>query len=186
MLALTLLALALTMVGSVNAQDNNSFLLPSGETQDQCASRLDGDIRISTYADALLWIGQFERECTMPTLGEGETRLEFETSLSLTNSQCRVHYWESGDQDEPTFAVRIHEGNAQVHHRRGLVGDWTKLGNWELVVMKGGDAGDQVDVSTDIIIGGGIHQFEIRTRKGTDKFEILEDWTAFYLIELHC
>ena len=77
-IALAVFALALAMVGSVSAQDTDSFILPTGETQDECASRLDGDIRISTYADALLWIQQFERECTMPTLGEGETRLTHE------------------------------------------------------------------------------------------------------------
>ena len=61
----------------------------------------------------------------------------------MTNSECRVLYAELGDYDEPLFYARVHEGNPQVHHRRGLAGEWTKLGNWETIVFTGGGVGDQ-------------------------------------------
>lgn len=162
------------------------------DTPDECAARLDLDIRVTTYAEAITWIEQVLRECApQEGAGEGITRLELSTSLSLTNAKCTVYYFEGNTADTVYMIPRLFTGSIKLHWRHGIAGDWTELQQDEIIVLKGGGVNDQVTPyrlpgKAVMPAGAGIHQFELRTRHGVDKFEIMETWGAAYLIDIDC
>jgi len=159
----------------------------AAETPDQCAARLDLDIRVETFAQATAWYEQVQRECATEPEGEGLLRLELETPTTLTVTECLVWYGEATNFDDVYIYPRVFQGNAKMHWRHGHAGKWQQLQQGAIqIVTGGGPEGQFIPFEWPEIIGGGFHQFELRTRDGADKFEILETWAAFYILDIYC
>lgn len=161
----------------------------TAETPDECAARLDIDIRVGSIAAAYDWIAQVERECIQDEgAGEGMLRLELLEGVTLPNTNCLVILNELQGQDEVNIYPRVWRSSIKLHHRAGLAGDWTAMQAGVARVLEGGGIEAQFTPyhlpGETLITGAGLHQFEVRTRKGADKFEIMETWGAFYALEI--
>ena len=161
------------------------------ETPDECAARLDLDIRVGTIADAINWYHQVMRECVQDEgAGEGILRLTLSESQTLPNTNCSVSYFEAATFDDVLVLPRLFEGSIKLHWRHGIAGEWQAMVQGEIGIIKGGDKHDQYRPfelpNGNVIIGAGAHQFELRTRNGADKFELLETWPAAYLVDIDC
>ncbi len=133
------------------------------------------------------WQG-FEYKIKGP--GSYKPRLEIETVKVLPNAGCVVAYQESQMWDNVAIVPRIIKGSAQIRWRKGLAGKWTEMQAGEIGVITGGGAEDQFIPfylpGENPITVSGLHQFELRTRNGVDIFEIMETWSAFYLLDISC
>ena len=157
------------------------------ETPDECASRLDLDIRVETFAQATAWYEQVQRECAQPPEGEGLLRLELDKTTILPVTNCSIYYGEARTWDDVWLVPRLFEGSIKLHTRHGVAGDWTELIEGEIRTVTGGDEYNQFTAfDKPETLGAGLHQFELRTRSGADKFEIMETWGALYLIDIKC
>ncbi len=161
------------------------------ETPDECAARLDLDIRVTTFAEATAWYEQVLRECAPEEgAGEGMTRLTIEELQTLANTNCSIVYFEARTMDDVLILPRLFDGSMKLHWRHDIAGDWQELQAGELQILTGGGVSDQFTPFwipiDEPIIGAGVHQFELRTRAGADKFEIMETWGALYLVDINC
>ena len=161
------------------------------ETPDECAARLDLDIRVGSIAEATAWYERVMRECVQDEgAGEGVLRLALDEAQTLPNTDCRVGYSEASTFDDVVMLPRLITGSIKLHWRHDIAGEWEAMERGETVVVAGGDQDDQVYPYSlpdgNFPIGAGAHQFELRTRAGADKFEIMETWGAAYLIDIYC
>lgn len=158
------------------------------ETPDECAARLDLDIRVTSLAQATAWYEQVMRECApVEGAGEGMQLLEINTPVTLSITGCRVYYFEAVPLDNIEVVPRVFNGSVKIHWRHGLAGEWQELQRGEIGIVKGGGTSDQfTPYDKPLPLGAGNHQFEIRTRDGADNIEILETWGALYLLDIHC
>ena len=161
----------------------------AAETPDQCAERLDLDIRVASIAAATAWYEQVMRECAPDQPGaEGTLRLTLRAQATLPVTGCTVYYHEARASENNIIIVpRLFHGSIKLHWRHGIAGDWTTVTASEIQIVTGGGVSDQFTPFMDPLIkGAGNHQFELRTRAGADKFEIFETWGALYLADIYC
>ena len=170
------------------------------ETPDQCAARLDDEIEVRSIVEATNWYEQVMREC-VEAEGEGMLRLSHDEPERLPNTGCGVAYVESKKFEAvgegwvqllPIFPDPIESGSIKLHWRHGRDGEWQALESFEMpddpstFYVRDRDRVAGFFSSENIPTGAGLHQFELRTRKGADKFEIMETRPAHYIVVFVC
>ena len=149
------------------------------ETADQCTARLSQNISIATYAEAAAWWAQVERECA-PLLEEEEKLLILTSDTlgewhTLSNSGCQIKYVEQPDiKFETTLIIPyVRSGNPRLYYRSS--DGWTQM------------QGSEDDLyMAPLVFGVGLHEFEVKTKKGEDLFAVRETWAATFIVNIWC
>ena len=157
------------------------------ETPDECAARLDDEIEVRSIAEATNWYEQVMREC-VEAEGEGILRLAIDLHVTLPNTGCEAGYTEHSWSGDGSFQLRSalwlgSTNSIKLHWRHGSDGEWEALERGEILnetyifyVRESGYSPREA----------GLHQFELRPREGADKFEIMETWSALYILLIIC
>ena len=67
----------------------------------------------------------------------------------------------------------------KLYWRHGITGEWQRI-------QESQHDEETMIYQEPIIMGSGLHQFEIRTRDGADIFAIMETWPMTYLMGILC
>lgn len=160
------------------------------ETPDECAARLDQSIAIRTYNEAANWWAQVEQECA-PDDSASEEMIHLQPYVEslLLNTECVVNYGSTGTGDDVVIAAGIYErmGNEKLYWRQDTADDWIELQHGESHNLASGIQFTFYYLRDGSFpTGAGIHQFELRTDKGTDKFKITATSSGDYAVGIGC
>lgn len=168
------------------------------ETPDECAVRIDAEIEVATIDDIRTLYNRVASECLPQDAGTEEEfpRLVLDAWLELPLSECKVGYSELALTSEISYLVGA-DAPLRIFTRRNSNEDWMPLAYIDrgenifvyAIAPEGHAIGielTEAEVKKGTINGEGLHQFEIRTRAGDDRFEVYETWITGYGIGISC
>lgn len=124
---------------------------------------------------------------------EDELRLTLGETMRLPTTECSLVYWrDTLYADDILIGLTADVDNFKISHRHDLTGKWVALQRDEMRLGKGSGQEGQLVVNywrsagRKTIEGSGIHLFEIRSREGADKFEIMATLPAHYTLDIKC
>ena len=157
------------------------------ETRDECVVRLSQDLSVTTYAEAAAWWEQVEQECApLPNKQEEYLTLSsdrMEEWHALPKSGCRIKYSQQPDlnSETPIIIPYVVLGRPELYYNSS--NGWTQ--------MQGTEAESESDLkpmmyTEPLVFGVGLHEIEVKTERGIDRFAVRETKGAIFVVSIWC